>query len=279
MTHTGSSPSSRRTYADRLLLASRLTEPAIRAAVAAFDPPPASRGLDAGCGVGLHARWLAEWIGAAGRVIGLDQSGDNLMEARRLARADPAGSRVEFVQGDLRHPPFGPESFDWVWCADTLWPVPGVDPVAGLARLRRVVRPGGTVALVFWSNQSLLPGHPELEARLDLAHAGWNPYLAGVEPARHFMRALGWMKRAGLTEGRARSFVTGVQAPLAPEIREALAFVYEMFWGELGDRICGNDRHELARLCDPSSTDFLPDTAGFCCHVTYTLFTGSVLPG
>jgi len=278
MTTTGPSSSSRHAYADRLELAGRLTGPAIRAAIEAFDPPPASEGLDAGCGIGLHALWLAARIGPAGRVVGLDASGDHLLEARRLAAADAAGDRVELVQGDLHHLPFEAASFDWAWCADTLWPVPGTDPHAGLAELVRVVRPGGIVALAFWSNQSLLAGHPELEARLNLAHAGWNPYLAGVAPALHFMRALGWMERAGLAGVRAQSFVTGVQAPLEPELREALAFVYQMFWGEPGDRICAADRRELARLCDPASADFLPDTPGFCCHVVYTLFTGKAPP-
>lgn len=265
-------------YADRLVLASRLTEPAIRSAIEAFAPAAGSRGLDACCGVGLHVCWLAERTGPAGRVVGLDASGDHLMRARRLAADEPVRDRVEFVQGDLRHLPFEAGSFDWAWCADALYPFGGMDPVAGLAELRRVVRPGGTVALVFWSNQSLLAGHPELEARLNLAHVGWNPSLAGVAPELHYMRALGWMNRAGLAEPRAQSFVTGVQAPVKPALRESLAFVYEMFWGDLGDRLSTNDRRALEHLCNPASTGFLPDTSGYCCQVTYTLFTGRVPP-
>lgn len=45
----------------------RITEPAIRSAIRALELPPASRGLDAGCGIGTHTVWLAEAISPDGQ--------------------------------------------------------------------------------------------------------------------------------------------------------------------------------------------------------------------
>ena len=58
-----------RSYADRLRLANRVTEPAIRQIVRELAPPPGSRGLDAGCGVGLRTLCLAEAVGEGGKGV------------------------------------------------------------------------------------------------------------------------------------------------------------------------------------------------------------------
>ena len=44
----------------------RLREPVLRSAIQALQLPPGSRGLDAGCGVGLQALLLAESGGTCG---------------------------------------------------------------------------------------------------------------------------------------------------------------------------------------------------------------------
>ena len=46
-------------------------EPEARTLIADLHLPEGSRGLDAGCGAGLFAVWLAEAIGPRGRVVGI----------------------------------------------------------------------------------------------------------------------------------------------------------------------------------------------------------------
>ncbi|WP_200803768.1 class I SAM-dependent methyltransferase [Pseudonocardia thermophila] len=107
------------------------------------DLPP-GRALDAGCGDGADALWLAArgW-----RVTALDFSPAALTHAR--ANADAAGpavaARVSWLEADLRtwQPPAG--AFDLVICLYVQ--VAGSTPDV-LARIASGVAPGGTLLVV-----------------------------------------------------------------------------------------------------------------------------------
>jgi ubiquinone/menaquinone biosynthesis C-methylase UbiE len=264
------------TYAEQLDLAARVTEPAIRQAIQAAGLPRGSHGLDAGCGIGTHALWICEATG--GRVTGLDINKENLSAARKKARQSPLADRVDFVEGSIFKPPFEEDSFDWAWCADTLWPVVVPDPVAVLRDLSRLVKPGGIVALLYWTNQIFFPGYPQLEARWNQAFVSSTHYLKIGKPALHHLRALGWLRRAGLDQPRAQSFLAEYQAPLAEEIRESLGFCFSMFYDNLESSLSGEDWSEYRRLCNPDSGDFILNTPDYYCNLAYTIFHARV-PG
>lgn len=89
--------------------------------------PPASRLLDAACGLGRHAVRLR----ARGhRVVGMDRDGAVLEAARRASAA------VEWVRADLRRPPFRAGSFDAVL---SLWQSFGYFDAAGNAAVLRAL--------------------------------------------------------------------------------------------------------------------------------------------
>jgi demethylmenaquinone methyltransferase/2-methoxy-6-polyprenyl-1,4-benzoquinol methylase len=101
---------------------------------------PADRGhvLDVATGTGLVAAAL---VARGFRVTGLDQS------AEMLARAsDRFGGRVELVEASADDLPFPDASFDHLTFTYLLRYVD--DPAATLRELARVVRPGGTVAML-----------------------------------------------------------------------------------------------------------------------------------
>ena len=261
-----------------------MTAPAIRQAIRALGIEAGSAGVDVGCGVGLDTLLLAEEVGEHGKVVGVDLSSDFVRAAGQAARRSEHPERLDFVVGDLGDLPMAENSFDWLWCKDTLWPRAsgggGVvsEPVSALRELARVVRPGGTVAVVFWSGQKLLPGYPKLEARLDAAQTEWIPYLRNIPPERHFLGALGWIRSAGLADGQASCFSACIYAPLDKALQQAMGCVFDMLYTDARPWLTAEEWKLTERLCRPESPDFLPATPSYCGSVHYTLFTGRVPP-
>jgi demethylmenaquinone methyltransferase/2-methoxy-6-polyprenyl-1,4-benzoquinol methylase len=260
-----------------LSLHNQLSRPAILDAIRALDFPKGSRGLDAGCGLGMHTRWLAESVSTKGSVTGLDQSREHL----RLA-SENAPANTLFKQGDLFHLPFPARDFDWVWSADCLWAGPKdqgfgcEDPVPLVRELTRVVRSGGTVCILFTSAKCLLPGYPALEAQLDTASAVSYPFLKGADPRTHLMRTLGWMGGVGLQDLNGRSFVADIQAPLDEETIEAVSSYFPMYWDRAKSEVPSDVWQEYERLCRPDSTDYILKLADYYGFLVITAFWGTV---
>jgi SAM-dependent methyltransferase len=96
--------------------------------------------LDVGCGTGRLARWLAERLGPRGSVVGIDP----LEHRVSIARAHTGAVRFEVGQAeDLGA--FADASFDAVCLSSVLHWV--ADKASALAEIRRVLRPGGRVAV------------------------------------------------------------------------------------------------------------------------------------
>jgi ubiquinone/menaquinone biosynthesis C-methylase UbiE len=97
-----------------------------------LDRLPIGVALDAACGTGRHAAYLAS-LGHA--VIGVDSS------AGMLARAREKVPQGEFHEADLRELPLADDSVDLVVCAIAL--VHFVDIEGPFREFARVLRPGG----------------------------------------------------------------------------------------------------------------------------------------
>ena len=59
-------------YIQRLIESNPLREPLLRNVIQSLQLPQGSRGLDAGCGIGLQCLLLLEALGTDGDVVGLD---------------------------------------------------------------------------------------------------------------------------------------------------------------------------------------------------------------
>jgi demethylmenaquinone methyltransferase / 2-methoxy-6-polyprenyl-1,4-benzoquinol methylase len=96
------------------------------------------RVLDAACGTGDLA--IADLKAGAGKVTGLDFS------AKMLERARVKNTTIEWLQGDMLALPFADETFD---AATVGFGVRNVEDLGlGLRELRRVLRPGGRLAIL-----------------------------------------------------------------------------------------------------------------------------------
>lgn len=263
-------------YLDKLDATTPLRNPVIRQAIEMLDLPVGSTGLDAGCGTGSHTVLLAEAVGPGGHVTGLDLSAELVAHAESMAARSGFSDRASFQQGDVNALPFDDGSFVWAWSVDCVGHVSVGEPVAGLRELARIVRPGGRVAILGYSSQMLLPGHPLLEARLNASASAMTALAEGFEPEAHFTRALGWFRAAGLAEPTARTIVGTVHAPLEDGIRRGLISLFGMLWGEMQSRMTEADHYEYIRLTNPNSPDFILDTPDYYAFFTYSMFEGQV---
>jgi ubiquinone/menaquinone biosynthesis C-methylase UbiE len=104
-----------------------------------------------GPGVGLA---LAAAKAHQGWVVGVDPSQMMFAMARRRNRAPNEAGRVAPHSGTANHLPIEDATFDKAMTMNSLhlWP----DPVAGLREVRRILRPGGRIAVAFtrFSNAS-----------------------------------------------------------------------------------------------------------------------------
>ncbi|QBI54362.1 class I SAM-dependent methyltransferase [Streptomonospora litoralis] len=126
--------------------------------VAAAEQLAPGRALDAGCGHGAEAGWLA----AAGwEVTAVDISAAALEEARERTRDGGAeiADRITWVRADLTEWTPAADAFDLV-CTHYVHPAEGRDAL--FARLAAAVAPGGTLVLVGHH-----PGDPQHAARAD----------------------------------------------------------------------------------------------------------------
>ncbi len=104
--------------------------------VSRVQAAPGDRILDVATGTGAVARELVRATGCT--VVGVDQSPEMLAEARRTSPG------IELVEASAEALPFADGEFDGLTFTYLLRYV--ADPAATLRELRRVVRPGGTIA-------------------------------------------------------------------------------------------------------------------------------------
>ncbi|WP_131742027.1 methyltransferase domain-containing protein [Actinomadura roseirufa] len=156
---------------------------------------PGDRVLDVGCGPGTITADLARIV-APGRVTGVDAAEGVLAEARRAAAERGAGN-VEFAVADVAALDFEDGAFDVVHAHQVLQHVP--DPVGALREMRRVVRPGGIVAVREADFGAMIwyPDPPGMDSWLPVYYkvARGN----GGEPDAG-RRLVSWARAAGFTD-------------------------------------------------------------------------------
>jgi SAM-dependent methyltransferase len=118
-------------------------ESTARALALALPLPATPRVLDIGCGPGMQTMDLAELLPGAS-IVAVDLHPAFVAETRRRAEERGVAQRVEARAANMTALPFDDASFDLVWCEGAVY-VMGLP--AALAAWRRLLRPGGRLAL------------------------------------------------------------------------------------------------------------------------------------
>ena len=99
--------------------------------------------LDAGCGIGGSAIWLAEKIGA--RVYGIALVPNHISRAKRYAFEHGVDRLTAFSIQDYTKTDFAPQSFDVVWAIESI--CHASDKEAFVCEAERILKPGGRIIM------------------------------------------------------------------------------------------------------------------------------------
>jgi demethylmenaquinone methyltransferase/2-methoxy-6-polyprenyl-1,4-benzoquinol methylase len=139
---------------------------------------PGDTVLDVATGTAAVAIELVRRTGC--RVVGLDQSREMLGAGRGRVHAAALDDHIELVEGRAERLPFAEASFDGLTFTYLLRYV--ADPEATMRELARVVRPGGTIAMLEFG----LPRGP--------ARAAWELYVRAGLPVLGAIASPGWRR-------------------------------------------------------------------------------------
>ena len=156
---------------------------------------PGQRLLDVGCGPGTLTLDLAERV-APGWVLGIDAAAEAVGEAERISDERGVGG-VGFAVGDVYALEADDAQFDIVHAHQVLQHL--TDPVAALREMRRVLAPGGLVAVreSDYGAFAWAPDDPLLDRWLELYHQVTRANGADADAGRHLP---GWFRAAGFTD-------------------------------------------------------------------------------
>lgn len=164
--------------------------------------------VDVGCGVGTITWDLAAHV-APGPVVGVDTTEDVLATAR-ANRTGGEGQDVTFRIGDVYALDFDDDSVDVVHAHQVLQHL--TDPVAALAEMRRVCRPGGIVAArdADYEVMTWFPIAPGIDRWLEIYRAVHRANGSEPDAGR---RLLSWAHDAGFDDVTASASTWCFAAP------------------------------------------------------------------
>ena len=216
------------------------------------------RVLDLACGDGFYTRHIAERLGSGGFITGVDINLAYLSEASEEAAHQSGRAKIDFIAASFDELPFPNDTFDLVWCAQSLYTLP--DPVVAICHMARVLRPGGLVAVLENDtlHQVLLPWPVHLE--LPLRAAEFRSFLEkGRNSSRYYVarRLPAILAAAGLEPLRMTTHAFDRQAPLGKAEQNLLQSYLKEVKERVAPYLGASLFQELRQLVDSGSPQHL----------------------
>ena len=143
---------------------------------------------DVGAGTGYFAIPIARAIACEGKVFAVDLQQEMLSLLANKLLATDAPSNISLVQGSADATSLDSESCDLAFLANVWHEVP--DHAGALRELKRILKPGGSLAILDWRTDVEHPPGPPLEHRI---HA---------EEVRRFIASRSWSCDPPIPVGR-----------------------------------------------------------------------------
>lgn len=131
--------------------------------LATLDQPAGARVLDAGCGMGDVAAYVARH--GSLQVVGVDLLDFNLAEARRRTARRGLEGQISYQLADYAQTGLPDRSFDAIYTMETLVHAPQAE--AALAEFWRLLRPGGRLVLFEYARADTRRSDPAAEASIN----------------------------------------------------------------------------------------------------------------
>jgi ubiquinone/menaquinone biosynthesis C-methylase UbiE len=220
------------------------------------------RVVDAGCGDGFFTALLAERL-PEGEAIGLDSSPPFLGAAEKRLRHLIDERRTRLVEGDVNKLPFADGSVAAIWSAHSMQSYDSLPHV--LAEFRRVLRPGGLLAVLETDNihSIMLSWPPDLELAVRQAEhreIGDEDSYIGTYFPRFAERLL---REAGFEEFSREYVFIHRQRPCDAVLERYVELYLQNLLETVGEGLSESARARLETLASRDSDRFLPRQENF----------------
>jgi SAM-dependent methyltransferase len=217
--------------------------------VEAARPGPGERVLDVGCGTGIVARLAAERIGPAGAVVGLDPNpGMRAVAARRAPG-------IAWRDGTAEALPFADASFDVVLSQFALMFF--ADRAAAFREMRRVLRPGGRLAVSVLDSLDRNPAYARVAdsygrwAGPEVAAAMRFPFQLGDHETLPALVAGAGFASAAIARRESRGHFASVAQMILADVRGWFPLAGIHLDAATLERVIADAGTSLARFCGP----------------------------
>lgn len=164
------------------------------------------RVLDAGCGYGGSAIWLAENRGC--QVTGITLVAEQASAATRFAKERGVADNVNFLEMDYHETEFPDESFDVIWAVESL--VHSDRKEDFFRESCRLLRPGGRLVIADYTARESPPLSAAERAILATAEDGWA--LAELAPLSKYITGL---RSSGFRQVKSSDLTENIRASIS----------------------------------------------------------------
>jgi len=183
--------------------------------------------LDAGCGAGNFLPFIADLVGPSGKIYAVDIAREHIANVEKSVEAGSFLCPVQAGLGSTTSLPYADNTLDLVWCANVSQYLTDTELSASLEEFRRVVKPGGVVAIKEFDQRvmTFYPVNPQILGRFILTRF---PITSSIQGQYRAISTKYRMEKLGLINVRQQTTLIEYSQPLGQIER---AFLADLFIG------------------------------------------------